>query len=132
MAVYLGRGGYEVELYERRGDPRDASAQEGRSINLALSARALHALSEVGLAEPVLAGAVPMRGRMMHDVDGKLTFQPYGTKPEHVINSVSRGGLNVLLIEAAERLPGVRIHFSQRLVDVDLDSRRLIFKEHGT
>ena len=41
MTVYLGQAGYEVDLYERRPDPRAAGALEGRSINLALSARAL-------------------------------------------------------------------------------------------
>ena len=96
MSVYLGQAGYEVELYERRPDPRAAGAHGGRSINLALSARAIHALSQVGLADAILSNAVPMRGRMMHAVDGQLTFQPYGTRPEHVINSVSRGGLDPL------------------------------------
>ena len=37
LAAYLGRRGYEVELYERRADPREGNIVGGRSINLALS-----------------------------------------------------------------------------------------------
>jgi len=127
MSVYLGQAGYEVELYERRPDPRAAGAHGGRSINLALSARAIHALSQVGLADAILSNAVPMRGRMMHAGDGQLTFQPYGTRPEHVINSVSRGGLNMALVDAAERLPSVSVHFSRGLTELDLETRSLVF-----
>lgn len=121
MACYLGRAGHRVDVYERRPDPRQEGADGGRSINLAISTRALHALGEVGLAERVLAGAVPMRGRMMHDESGRLSFQPYGTRPDDVINSVSRGGLNLTLLEAADALPTVSLHFSHRVQDVDLD-----------
>jgi kynurenine 3-monooxygenase len=75
MAALLGRDGWDVEVLERRLDPRQTRAEEGRSINLALSERGLHALGQVGLAEAVLAQAVPLRGRLMHAVDGGLTFQ---------------------------------------------------------
>src|SRR5437667_12876425 len=78
MACYLGRAGYHVDLYEKRRDPRDPAPERGRSINLALSVRGLHALREVGLAEEVLQAAIPMRGRMIHSPAGSLTFQPYG------------------------------------------------------
>ena len=122
MAVYLGRAGYEVEVYERRPDARAGKADRGRSINLAISTRGIHALRKVGLAEKVLEMAVPMRGRMIHAPDGHLGFQPYSPDGEQAINSVSRQGLNNLLLDAAEALPNVRLHFEWRCTGVDIET----------
>jgi kynurenine 3-monooxygenase len=118
MAALLGRDGWEVEVLERRLDPRQTRAEEGRSINLALSERGLHALGQVGLADAVLAKAVPLPGRLMHALDGSLTFQPYGREGQG-INSVSRSDLNRQLIDVAEQSRGVRIRFALRCRDVD-------------
>src|SRR5262245_37224644 len=128
MAVYLGQAGHEVEVYERRADPRRGKAAEGRSINLAISTRGLHALEKAGLKEKILSQAIAMRGRMLHGLDGKLRFQPYGTRPEHTINSVSRAALNALLLDAAEALPGVKLHFGARCTGVDLETARATFQ----
>ncbi|MHC4065531.1 MAG: FAD-dependent oxidoreductase [Planctomycetota bacterium] len=122
MAVYLGQAGYEVAVYERRSDPRHGQPTRGRSINLALSVRGIHALGEIGAADEVLQTAVAMKGRMMHDVSGELSFQPYGTEPDQVINSVSRAWLNRILVERAERLPNVQVHFDHKCVGADLES----------
>src|SRR5882672_2503788 len=118
MAVFLGRAGHRVRVYERRPDPREGAGGRGRSINLAISTRGLAALERVGLDGKLLEVAVPMRGRMVHALDGRLTFQPYGHERHHVIHSVSRAGLNRLLVETAEALPNVEVHFGQRCVDV--------------
>lgn len=125
MACYLGRAGQQVDLYEKRPDPRTSGGDHGRSINLALSVRGIHALREVGVADEVLASAIAMPGRMIHGRDGHLHFQPYGKDPSQAIHSVSRNGLNVALINAAEKLPGVRIFFGHRCVDVDLPANTL-------
>lgn len=130
MAIYLARRGLPVVVYERRDDLRRHDRSAGRSINLALSQRGIRALAEVGLADAILELAVPMRGRMMHAVDGTLTFQPYGRTGE-AINSVSRRGLNVVLIDAAERA-GVRIEFETRVRDVDLRSGTLTLESATT
>jgi kynurenine 3-monooxygenase len=119
MAIYLGRAGYAVEVYERRGDPRRQKRTEGRSINLAISTRGIESLAEAGLAGRVLEEAIPMRGRMIHSPRGALAFQPYGTEESHVINSISRAGLNAILLDAAEQHPGVRIHFGRKCAAVD-------------
>lgn len=121
MAINLGRLGYDVKLFERRSDPRATGGVEGRSINLAISTRGIHALSEVGVADAVLARAVPMPGRMVHSPEGKVAFLPYGTRPEHAINSVSRSELNITLLDAAAELPHVRLHFNQRIADIKID-----------
>ncbi len=122
MACYLGRAGFRVRVFEKRPDPRAAGFAGGRSINLALSTRGIAALRGAGLAETALADAIPMRGRMMHAVSGELTFQPYGTEAHQVINSISREGLNVCLLEAAARLDGVELHFDARVIDVDFET----------
>src|SRR5574343_1916547 len=78
LAICLAKRGFQVEVYERRGDIRKGQAEAGRSINLALSTRGIEALKKVGLAEKVLQDAIPMTGRMMHSVKGELQYQPYG------------------------------------------------------
>src|SRR5437868_2359554 len=122
MAAYLGRRGYEVELYERRPDPRAGNLVGGRSINLALSTRGIHALQQLGIADEVLRDAIPMRGRMIHDKSGELHFTPYDRDPGKFINSIGRGALNTTVIEAAQRYPNVRVHFNHRCTGADLDS----------
>src|ERR1043166_7970761 len=121
LAAYLGRRGYEVDLYERRGDPREGSMLEGRSINLALSTRGIDALEQIGLADEVLQHAIPMRGRMIHDKSGDLHFAPYDVDPNKHINSIGRAALNTTVIEAAQRYANVRVHFNHRCTGVELD-----------
>ena len=129
-AVYLAKRGVEVEVYERRPDMRRTDISAGRSINLAISHRGLKALDRVGLKEKILEMVIPMPGRMIHDVDGNTNFQPYGKEGQH-INSVSRGGLNALLMDEAERL-GVTIKFNQRCTAMNLDAGEATFKDGTT
>jgi kynurenine 3-monooxygenase len=132
LAAYLGRRGYEVDLYERRTDPREGNIVGGRSINLAISTRGIHALEQIGLADEALQSAIPMRGRMIHDKSGALHFTPYDVDPKKCINSIGRAALNTTVIEAATRYPNVRVHFNHRCVDVDLDTPRVQLEtEHG-
>src|ERR671922_1057316 len=122
LAAYLGRRGYEVDLYERRADPREGNIVGGRSINLALSTRGIHALEQLGIAEEVLQHAIPMPGRMIHDKSGELHFTPYDVDPKKCINSIGRAALNTTVIEAAQRYSNARVHFNHKCTDVDLDS----------
>jgi kynurenine 3-monooxygenase len=122
LAAYLGRRGYEVDLYERRADPREGNIIGGRSINLAISTRGIHALEKIGLADEALQSAIPMRGRMIHDKSGVLHFTPYDVDPKKCINSIGRSALNTTVIEAAQRYPNVRVHFNHKCTGVDIDS----------
>src|SRR6202008_3225923 len=116
LACYLGRDGRHVVVYEKRPDPRLGPSERGRSINLALSVRGIHALRELGLADEVLANSVLMRGRMIHARDGRLTFQPYGKDDSEALHSVSRAGLNRLLIETAPRYPSLPVFFGPKCI----------------
>lgn len=125
LAIYLAKRKYEVTIYERRSDMRKSNVDRGRSINLALSTRGLVALEQVGLADVIRKNAIPMKGRMMHDVAGQLSFLPYG-KEGQFINSISRGDLNMLLMDEAEKA-GVEIIFDHKLNDItDLNYEMLI------
>ena len=122
LAAYLGRRGYHVDLYERRADPREGNIVGGRSINLAISTRGIHALKQLGMADEALRHAIPMRGRMIHDRSGALHFTPYDVDPKNCINSIGRAALNTTVIETAQRYPNVRVYFNHKCTDVDLDS----------
>ncbi|WP_449422647.1 FAD-dependent oxidoreductase, partial [Rhodanobacter lindaniclasticus] len=124
LAVQLAQRGFSVDVHEKRPDPRRAGFLGGRSINLALAERGLQALRMAGLAETVLQHAVMMRGRMVHDREGNGALQRYGVDDSEVIWSVSRGALNMLLLDAAEAA-GARLHFGQALASVDFDSMRI-------
>ncbi len=129
LALMLARRGVTVDVYERRPDMRTQEVGGGRSINLAVSTRGLHALHSVGLDEEVLRQAVPMLGRMMHSLTGDLTFLRYGRDDSEFINSMSRGGLNRLLMDRAESAgPGrVRIQFRRRLTGYDFETKVATF-----
>lgn len=118
LATLLGQRGFAVEVLERRPDPRVRGFLGGRSINLALAERGLNALRKAGLADAVLQQAVMMRGRMVHALDGSTNLQRYGVDDSEVIRSVSRGGLNILLLDAAERA-GAQFHFDAALTGAD-------------
>jgi kynurenine 3-monooxygenase len=123
LSIYLVKRGYKVSVFERRSDMRKSNADVGRSINLALSTRGIKALEEVGLAEEVRKVAIPMHGRMIHDPQGNINFLPYGIEGQF-INSISRSGLNIVLMNAAEK-QGATIHFNHRCNSVDFDNTTL-------
>lgn len=122
LAIYLAQRGIAVDVYEARGDMRRETVAAGRSINLALSNRGIRALREVGLSDYMLAEAVPMFGRMIHGVDGSTKLLPYSGREGEYINSISRSGLNVALIDRAEQFPQVKFHFNERCVAFDCRS----------
>ncbi len=129
LATLLAQRGFEVEVFERRPDPREHGFLGGRSINLALAERGLQALRQAGLADAVLAQAVMMRGRMVHALDGSTNLQRYGLDDSEVIRSVSRGGLNILLLDAAERA-GARLHCDAALAGTDFARNTITLASH--
>ena len=126
-AIYLAKRGFQVEVFERRPDIRNVVLSAGRSINLALSTRGWNALKAVGVDVEVEKMAIPMHKRVMHAVDGTLTDQQYGQDGE-AIYSVSRGGLNQLLMSLAGEQENVNLHFNYRCNDVDLKTASATFE----
>ncbi|MCZ8354848.1 MAG: NAD(P)/FAD-dependent oxidoreductase [Cyclobacteriaceae bacterium] len=125
LAIYLRKRKYEVCVFERRGDMRAKGYVGGRSINLALSNRGIKALEEVGLAETLKQIAIPMHGRMMHSQQSELSYQAYG-KDGQYINSISRGALNLALINEAEKA-GAKFYFDHKIEHTDLEKTSITF-----
>jgi kynurenine 3-monooxygenase len=123
LAILLERRGQRVALYEARPDPREAAADSGRSINLALADRGIHALKAAGVFDGLRSALLPMRGRLIHHENRDTAFQPYGQRPNEVIYSVSRQRLNQALIEVAAARPGIRLHFQHRFESADFTAR---------
>ncbi len=119
VAVILARKGHRVTVYEKRPDLRKVKWDDGRTINLALSERGWNALRMIGLEDEVRQMAIPMPGRMMHDLQGQLTFQPYGMATE-AIYSVSRKEMNETIMNLAEK-EGVKFVFEQKCQHVNLE-----------
>ena len=109
-AVYLSKAGYKVTIFERRSDIRQAEISAGKSINLALSVRGWTALDKVGVGDEIRKIAIPMYGRMMHDLEGNLTYQQYGKEGEAIF-SVSRGKINATMMDIAEKHGKATIHY---------------------
>ena len=127
-AALLAQRGFAVTVFERRPDPRIHGFIGGRSINLALAERGWHGLRVAGLQDRIGELAVMMRGRMVHHLDGHTELLRYGRDDSEVIWSVSRGALNMALLDAAEQA-GARIHFGQRLDGVDWKTSTLRFAD---
>lgn len=121
LAILLSRQGWRITLYERRGDPRIADYESGRSINLALAERGRNALRQAGVEDAVIAKAVMMRGRMVHPRQGEPQLQRYGRDDSEVIWSIHRKDLNTTLLQLAEDA-GAQVHFHRRLHTVDFDA----------
>ena len=129
LAVMLARRGFEVTVYEKRGDMRREEMSAGRSINLALAARGIKALLHAGVMDKVKPLMVPMPGRMLHDREGKLKYQAYSRNPDEINFSVSRGELNKVLMDAAEETGRVKILFEHAIEDMDFDKRELFIRD---
>jgi len=125
LAVLLAKRGFKVEIFECRPDMRKQTISAGRSINLALANRGIYPLEQAGLMDKVAPILTTMKGRMVHDLDGKTNFQSYGQRPEEVIYSVSRGDLNKICLDAAEETGLVTMHFQQRCEQVDFDNNTI-------
>ncbi len=131
VSIYLAKKGYNVDIYERRPDMRKASVSAGRSINLALSDRGWRGLEGVGITEEIKKIAIPMYGRAIHLKDGTSAYQQYSAD-NHAIYSVSRGGINMRLMDLAEQQPNVNIHFDERCDKLDRKTNELSFYNTST
>ncbi|XP_059612917.1 kynurenine 3-monooxygenase [Phlebotomus argentipes] len=132
LALHLGKKGYQVHLYEFRDDVRTTELIGGRSINLALSVRGRKALAAVGLEDVILKHAIPMRGRMIHDLNGKRRIVPYDKTKNQCIYSVGRKYLNEVLLNASERYPNIHLNFNHKLMDMRVEETQMTFKNPKT
>ena len=132
LALRLGQRGYKVAVYEMRPDLRKVNISAGRSINLAFSDRGNKAMKLVGLEDKVKALCIPMHGRMIHDKDGNTFQSNYSGRDHEYINSVSRGGLNALLLDEAEKHENVSLYFNKKCKSVNFQKTTALFKDYDT
>ena len=125
LGVLLSRRGYKVDIFEKRTDPREQQDARGRSINLVITSRGLHALKQAGLRENALDLAVSVFGREIHGKDGSTFYQPYGRTGE-CNYSISRLELNKFLITSAEQA-GARVHFEHGIDHIQFADREARF-----
>lgn len=127
-AVYLAKKGHEVHVFDRRSDIRKVKIVQGKSINLALSERGWKGLKGAGIEAEINKVALPMTGRLMHSVQGEITYQPYG-KEGQAIYSVSRGLLNQTLLKCADEFENVTLYFDHTCKDLQLDTNTIVFQD---
>lgn len=130
-SVYLSKAGYQVTIFERRSDIRNADISAGKSINLALSTRGWKALKGAGIENMVKEIALPIKGRAMHDQKNNLNFQPYGQEGQFIY-SVSRAGLNAKMLSIAEDTNNVKISFNHQCTGADLEDGVVYLKDTKT
>ncbi len=124
LALLLARRGMPVTLLERRAAPDGKHSADGRSINLALSARGIRPLERAGVFDDVKPLLMPMRGRRVHPLSAASMLHSYGQRPEEINFAVGRTALNRVLLAAAERA-GVILRFEQRCLGLEPDSPAL-------
>jgi len=127
LAIRMAQRGYHITLCEKRPDMRRTDLAAGRSINLALSNRGLKALKLVDLENIVRDECIPMHGRMIHTLTGEQFLSKYSGRPNEYINSVSRSGLNIALLNAAETYDNIDLRFDMNCSHVDLKNARATF-----
>lgn len=132
LALRLAQQGFNITVVEKRPDLRKTSLDAGRSINLALSDRGLRGLRMAGVEEAVQELLIPMTGRMIHEKSGNTFLSPYSGRDEEFINSVSRPGLNKLLLNEAEKMPNLKIIFNQVCTQVDHKTPSASFEDFHT
>ncbi|OAD92245.1 kynurenine 3-monooxygenase [Aequorivita soesokkakensis] len=132
LALRMAQRGFEVTLVEKRPDLRKVTQDAGRSINLALSDRGLRGLRLAGVEEEAKKLCIPMNGRMIHDKAGNTFLSPYSGRKDEYINSISRPGLNMLLLDEAEKMPNVQLIFNHACEDVDLENASATFRNYNS
>jgi kynurenine 3-monooxygenase len=127
LAIFLARHGYQIDVFERLPDARREHNESMRSINLAVSTRGWLALEKAGIGDSIKEISVPMKGRMIHDLSGRLTFQQYSSL-DKVIYSVSRRALNNELLTQADQFSNLKIRFNETCASANLDSGELFIE----
>ncbi|WP_335973898.1 NAD(P)/FAD-dependent oxidoreductase [Gaetbulibacter jejuensis] len=130
LALRLGQRGFNVTVMEMRPDLRKVDISAGRSINLAFSDRGNKAMKLVGIEDKVKDLCIPMNGRMLHDIEGNTVLAPYSGREHEFINSISRGELNALLLDEAEKHKNVSIYFNRKCKSVDFEKTTALFKDY--
>jgi len=130
LTVFLAKKGFDVDVFEKRADIRNAKIQAGRSINLVVADRGWKALENAGIRDTIREITIPVYGRMTHDTSGNQTFHQYSVD-RRAIYSVSRAELNKRLIEIADEFENVNFHFEHKCDGITEDGSTVSFTAKG-
>jgi kynurenine 3-monooxygenase len=127
LAILLTEAGFDVDVYEKRKDPRKESGNgHGRTIALSLSDRGWKALRSVGLEEAVLKNTNPAYGRMVYEADGATHLQDYGDGSQ-AIHTVNRSWLNIALLKRAMTTRHATFYFEHAAESIDEKTGDVVF-----
>jgi len=131
LAHYLLRRGdsYQIDIYERRNDPRIVSFSKSRTYPITLSERGMSALRKIeGLEEAVKAICVEIAGATFHGKNGKTRFTPR-RMPLFALDRTSL--VIALLAKLSENYDNsrVNIHFNYRCAEVDFEAKTVKFQK---
>lgn len=119
---------YNIDIYERRSDPRIVEFSKSRTFPLTLGERGLSALRQIeGLEEAVKAISVPIIGAISHLKNGKTQLRTR-QKP---LFALDRTNLAIALLEKlTEKYNSSRlnVHFDQKCTQVDFAAKTVTFQ----
>jgi kynurenine 3-monooxygenase len=131
LAHYLLRRGdkYQIDIYDRRNDPRLVEFSKSRTFSIALNDRGMSALQKIeGLEEAVKAISVETTGSISHQKNGKMRRMER-KKP---IFTADRTNLAIALLNALTQKydnSQLNIHFNSKCIEVDFAAKKLKFEK---
>ena len=130
FASYLAKLGYDISIFERLSDSRIQAEAEARSINLTLSTRGLNSLSDLGILDAALSKTVKLLGRSIHQISGKVNFQPYGNRNHEVLYSIQRYELQKILLDHLGKQSNVEVSFENDCIQLDKNKKKIVIQSH--
>ncbi|MBW4617099.1 MAG: FAD-dependent monooxygenase [Desmonostoc vinosum HA7617-LM4] len=121
---------YQVDIYERRSDPRAVAFSKSRTFPISLNERAMSAFRKIeGLEEAVKAISLEMIGTIFHQKNGKTRV----TTRKKPLFTLDRTSLVILLLEKiTQKYNSSRldIHFNCQCTQVDLVEKKVKFQKN--
>ncbi|HHP7243896.1 MAG TPA: FAD-dependent oxidoreductase [Elainellaceae cyanobacterium] len=135
LAHYLLRrsANYQVEIYDRRDDPRHVEFPTHRSHSINLGKRGLAALSAIeGLEPAIRAKGIMSGGRVLHFKNGKTVSMQKRSKRL----SINRNALVIAMLSKLIEIydeSRLRLHFNCKYIRTDFTSQTITFQHvhHG-
>ncbi|KAG2449076.1 hypothetical protein HYH02_005825 [Chlamydomonas schloesseri] len=126
-AMFLARQGFQVEVYERRPEPKNDAVDTGRAYIIILIPRGQAALKELGVKLPEDEHFRTL-GTVSHNAKGKTRV----SKEEGNV-TFSRSGLAQWLIDTARRrYPGrITYNFNVTAEEIDFKAKKIRFGTTG-
>lgn len=118
---------YQIDIYERRSDPRGIPFDKTRTFPISLGERGMNALRQIpGLEEAVKAVSLEIQGSILHGKNGKTQV----IKRKIPLITLDRTNLATVILEKlVEKYDNSRIniHFDCQCTEIDLATKTIKF-----